>query len=157
MRNSPGPQRRSMAEALPEGHRQRMSLPVERTLEVLDDRWKALLVWHLFWGARPFSELMRVTAGITRKTLRRELGDMEASGLVRREVCPGTGRRAEYSLTGFGQTLKPIVGAMYEWGLAYRPRPAQAVAASAPRPFQLVDHRKPRSTRESHEEHPSDL
>jgi DNA-binding HxlR family transcriptional regulator len=91
--------------------------PVEATLEVVGDRWKALVVWHLFWGARPFCELMRQSPGITKKTLRRVLVEMEGLGLVWKEVRPGPERKAEYTLTPFGQTLKPVVGAMYEWGL----------------------------------------
>jgi DNA-binding HxlR family transcriptional regulator len=120
-----------------------MALPVEHALEVLDDRWKPLLVWHLFWGGRPFSELMRVTSGITRKTLRRELGAMEASGLVRRELQPGGGRRALYSLTAFGETLKPVVGAMYEWGLAHRPRAMTLAPRPSLRPFPFVSRVNP--------------
>jgi len=89
--------------------------PLEATLHVLDGRWKALLVWHLFWEARPFCELMRRMPGITKKCLRRELAEMERDGLVCRTV-----RRegsAAYALTPLGETLKPIVGGMYEWGL----------------------------------------
>src|SRR6188474_1375209 len=56
--------------------------PVEVTLEVIGDRWKALVVWHLFWGARPFCELMRQTRGISKKNLRRVLVEMEGLGLV---------------------------------------------------------------------------
>jgi DNA-binding HxlR family transcriptional regulator len=77
----------------------------------------ALVVWHLFWGARPFCVLMRQTPGISKKNLRRVLAGMEELGLVRREVRPGGDRKAEYALTPFGETLKPVVGAMYEWGL----------------------------------------
>jgi DNA-binding HxlR family transcriptional regulator len=95
----------------------RARCPVERALAVLDDRWKTLIVWRLFWDARPFCELMRGTAGISKKTLRRQLADMERHGLVRRRLRPGGRRRAEYSLTPFGETLKPIVGQIYEWGL----------------------------------------
>ena len=91
--------------------------PVEVTLEVIGDRWKALVVWHLFWGARPFCELMRHTSGISKKNLRRVLVEMEGLGLVWKEVRPGAERKAEYTLTPFGETLKPVVGAMYEWGL----------------------------------------
>jgi DNA-binding HxlR family transcriptional regulator len=90
--------------------------PVEAALDVLD-RWKALIVWHLFWGARPFCELMRSTEGISKKTLRWELAEMERHGLVRKQVRSGTNRKAEYSLSPLGESLKPIVAAMYEWGL----------------------------------------
>jgi len=94
------------------------SHPVELTLGALEGRFRLLIVWQLFWGARPYTELMRNISGITEKTLRRELAEMEKLGLIRRELRPGSGRRAEYFLTPLGQTLKPLVGAMYEWGLS---------------------------------------
>jgi DNA-binding HxlR family transcriptional regulator len=94
-----------------------MRCPVEAALQVLDDRWKTLIVWRLFWGARPFCELMRGTSGISKKTLRRQLSELERHGLVHRRLRPGGRRRAEYSLTPFGDTLKPIVGQIYQWGL----------------------------------------
>lgn len=101
-------------EALPV---RRARCPVERALRVLDDPWKTVIVWRLFWSARPFCELMRETAGISKKTLRRQLADMERHGLVRRRLRPGGRRRAEYALTPFGETLKPVVSQIYEWGL----------------------------------------
>ncbi len=90
--------------------------PLEVTLGVLDGRWKPLLIWQLFWGARPFCELMRRMPGMTKKRLRRELADMERQGLVRRIVSPDS-RKAGYGLTLLGESLKPVVGGMYEWGL----------------------------------------
>lgn len=104
--------------------------PLEATLEVMDDRWKTLIVWRLFWGAKPFCELMRCTRGLTKKTLRHALAEMERHGLVRKEVRFGQGRRAEYALTPYGETLKPIVGAMYEWGLQHGLTPMPGSAPS---------------------------
>lgn len=108
-------------------------LPLEVTLGVLDDRWKALLVWQLFWGARPFCELMRRMRGITKKALRRQLADMERRGLVHRTVSPDGNRKASYSLTPLGETLKPIVGGMYEWGLKFAAPSLRAPARPAMR------------------------
>ncbi|HXK09944.1 MAG TPA: helix-turn-helix domain-containing protein [Vicinamibacteria bacterium] len=100
--------------------------PIERTLEVLRGPFRPLILWALFWGARPFSELMRHVPEVTKKALRRELADMERLGLVRREVREGSNRRAEYSLSPLGETLRPVVGAMYEWGLlCLQPRRSQ--------------------------------
>ena len=92
--------------------------PLEVTLGILDGRWKPLLIWQLFWGARPFCELMRRMPGMTKKRLRRELEEMERQGLVRRTVSPEN-RKASYGLTPLGETLKPVVGGMYEWGLRF--------------------------------------
>ena len=72
-------------------------------------------------------ELMRLTTGISKKSLRQALVEMERHGLVRREVRRGATRRAEYALTPLGESLKLVVGTMYEWGLKQqlaRPRPA---------------------------------
>jgi DNA-binding HxlR family transcriptional regulator len=44
---------------------------------------------------------------------------MERHGLVARQVRFSGSRKAEYALTPYGETLKPIVGAMYEWGLQH--------------------------------------
>jgi DNA-binding HxlR family transcriptional regulator len=90
--------------------------PMEVTLQALEGR-RPLIVWHLFWGARSFSELMRSIPGITKKVLRRELAEMERQAIVSREVRLGGNRKADYSLTPLGQSLKPVVAAMYEWGL----------------------------------------
>ena len=98
--------------------------PLEVALAAIGDGYKAHLVWQLFWGARPFCHLMRRIPGITRKALRSRLGEMERAGLVTRRVMDGGPRRAEYRLTPLGESLKPIVGGMYEWGLRYASRPA---------------------------------
>src|SRR5215510_1935767 len=55
--------------------------PLEATLEVMDGRFKTLIVWHLFWGGRSFGQLMRSTAGLTKKGLRQQLAEMEQHGI----------------------------------------------------------------------------
>lgn len=104
--------------------------PLEAALDVVGDRRRLLIVWHLFWGPKPFCDLMRNTAGITKKALRQALVEMESRGLVRRDVRFGAGRKADYSLTPLGETLKPIVASLYEWGLYLRRLPVAAVPSS---------------------------
>jgi DNA-binding HxlR family transcriptional regulator len=106
--------------------------PLEVTLDILDGRWRPLLIWQLFWGARPFCELMRRMPGMTKKRLRRELEEMERQGLVRRTVSPPD-RKADYSLTPLGESLKPVVGGMYEWGLRFVAPALRAPARPAAR------------------------
>ncbi len=96
--------------------------PLERALAVLDGP-ATLIVWRLFWGARPFCDLLRHVPGVSRKALRSHLVQMERRGLVTRRLRAEAPRRAEYGLTPLGETLKPIVGGMYEWGLVFGPRP----------------------------------
>jgi len=106
-------------------------------LDVLD-RSTVLLAWHLFWGARPFCELMRQRVAISKKQLRKDLAEMERRGLVRRQV--GAGDTPVYGLTALGESLKPFLTELYEWGLrnaflALPPsRPARAPVVPALRP-----------------------
>jgi DNA-binding HxlR family transcriptional regulator len=106
--------------------------PLEVTLDFLGDRQKTIIVWHLFWGARPFCELMRLIDGISRKSLRQALAEMERHGLVRREVRRAANRKAEYSLTPTGESLKLVVGAMYEWGLQRQQARSRPAASFSP-------------------------
>jgi hypothetical protein len=64
----------------------RSRTPIELTVEVLRGPFRPLIVWGLFWGPRPFSELMRHVPDVTKRALRRELVEMERIGLVVRDV-----------------------------------------------------------------------
>lgn len=49
-----------------------------------------------------------------------QLRDMEDAGLVARRVYPEVPPRVEYSLTETGQSLRPIIEAMWAWGEQYQ-------------------------------------
>lgn len=91
--------------------------PVEITLGALRGRIRPLVVWSLFWGPRSLSELTEAIPGQTASAVRRTLGGMERSGLVRIEAQGGPTRQLRFGLTPHGETLKPVVAVMYEWGL----------------------------------------
>lgn len=122
---------RSAALAAPAAVRPaREKTPIELTLEVLHGPFRPQIVWGLFWGARAFSELMRHVPDVSKRALRRELAELERIGVVVRDVLPDSNRRAFYSLSPLGETLRPVVGAMYEWGLLLA-RPRRQPAARA--------------------------
>jgi DNA-binding HxlR family transcriptional regulator len=91
--------------------------PAERTLDIIGGRWKVLILWQLFQGERRFSELFRALDGITQKMLTQQLRELEKDGIVHRQVYPQIPPKVEYSLTSLGESLKPVVEAMCEWGL----------------------------------------
>jgi DNA-binding HxlR family transcriptional regulator len=92
--------------------------PAETTLDVIGGRWKVPILWHLFKGTLRFSELRRGLEGITQKMLTQQLRELESDGIVNRKVYPQVPPKVEYSLTGEGQSLKPVVEAMCKWGKA---------------------------------------
>lgn len=58
--------------------------------------------------------------------LTQQLRELEADGIVHREVYLEVPPRVEYSLTSHGQTLRPALQALYAWGqLQTDPPPAR--------------------------------
>ena len=98
---------------------ERASCPVERTLEVIGGRWKVLILRELFQGVRRFGQLHRALHGITQKMLTQQLREMEEDGIIHREVYLQVPPKVEYSLTPLGESLKPIIDAMHEWGVRH--------------------------------------
>lgn len=94
--------------------------PVETTLTLISDKWKVLIVRDLLTGTKRFGELRRSLDGISQKVLTDQLRQMETDGLVARTVYAEVPPRVEYALTPLGQSLKPIMDAMWAWGEAYK-------------------------------------
>lgn len=91
-------------------------LPVERSLGVLSGRWKGVIVFVLADGPHRTSELERRIAGISQKVLIEQLRALEEHGLVSRRAIAGDHQGVEYQLTDLGESLRPIVASLIEWG-----------------------------------------
>ena len=104
--------------------------PVETTLTLISSKWKVLILRDLLTGTKRFGELHRSLGGVSQKVLTAQLREMEDSGLLTRTVYPEVPPRVEYALTALGDSLRPILDAMWDWGTAYqadsRAREAQA-------------------------------
>jgi DNA-binding HxlR family transcriptional regulator len=97
-----------------------MECPIEVTVNLLGDKWKVLIVRNLLLrGTQRFGELNKGINGVSQKMLTQQLRQLETDGLIARKVYPEVPPRVEYSLTEFGQTLKPIFQAMHNWGTGY--------------------------------------
>ena len=94
--------------------------PVETTLMLIDDKWKVLILRDLLPGTKRFGELKKSIGSVSQKVLTSQLRDMEAKGLVHRQVYAEVPPRVEYSLTELGQSLKPVLDALWAWGEGYK-------------------------------------
>lgn len=94
--------------------------PVATTVSLIGSKWKLLIMRNLL--ARPwrFNELKKDLEGISQKVLTDSLRSMEQDGLVIRTDYQEVPPRVEYSLSPLGQSMKPIILAMEEWGNAYK-------------------------------------
>lgn len=94
--------------------------PVETTLMLIGDKWKVLILRDLMPGTKRFGELRKSIGSVSQKVLTAQLRDMEKNGLVSRRVYAQVPPRVEYSLTGLGKSLKPVLDAMWAWGEVYK-------------------------------------
>ncbi len=89
---------------------------VETSIDVLAGKWKILILWYLKDGKKRFNELQKLLPRATQKMLIQKLRELEYDKLVHREVYPVVPPKVEYSLTSYGESLKPILKQLYIWG-----------------------------------------
>lgn len=93
--------------------------PVAITVNLIGYKWKLLIIRELLTGTKRFSELHKGVDGISEKVLTENLRRMEDDGLINRKVYPVVPPKVEYSLSELGDTLRPIIDVMGEWGTSY--------------------------------------
>ena len=94
--------------------------PVETTLSILENKWRILILRDLLTGTKRFGELKKSIGNISQRSLTMNLRFMEDCKIVNRKVFPEVPPRVEYSLTEVGESLKPILKAMEDWGNNYK-------------------------------------
>jgi DNA-binding HxlR family transcriptional regulator len=89
--------------------------PTRKVLDLIGDKWTALIVGLLEDGPKRFSELQRTIVGISQKMLTQTLRNLERDGLVNRTIYPEVPPRVEYTLTPLGETLCAPLSAVRDW------------------------------------------
>lgn len=94
--------------------------PVATTVSLIGSKWKLLILRNLL--ARPwrFNELKKSLEGISQKVLTDSLRSMEEDGIIIRTVYPEVPPHVEYSLSELGESMRPILMSMQEWGNNYK-------------------------------------
>ncbi|MEV7613744.1 helix-turn-helix domain-containing protein [Streptomyces sp. NPDC089799] len=89
---------------------------IDAAMGVIGGKWKVLVLWALDERPRRFGELRRMVEGVTEKVLAAQLRELEADGIVHREVYDEVPPRVEYSLTPLGTELNEALAPLGEWG-----------------------------------------
>ena len=85
----------------------------EQALEKIGGKWKMPILWRLnLKDAWRYSDLKRDLDPISHKMLSRQLRELEADGLIHRELYPVVPPKVEYSLTDIGKKALPAVKAL---------------------------------------------
>lgn len=93
--------------------------PVTATMQLIGGKWKIIILWAISNDVHRFGELQRAIPSITKKMLTSELRALERDGFINRKVYPVVPPKVEYSITPLGDTLRPVLGAMGDWGQQY--------------------------------------
>lgn len=89
--------------------------PIERTVQVIGGKWKPMILYYLYEDKKRISELQRLIPDASRRMLTQHLRELEADGIIHREVYPEVPPRVEYWPTALGYSLRPVLVSMLEW------------------------------------------
>ena len=94
--------------------------PVATTVQMIGSKWKLLIMRNLLVRPWRFNELKKDLEGISQKVLTDSLRSMEDDGIIIRTVYPEVPPRVEYFLSELGESMRPIIKSMEQWGLDYK-------------------------------------
>jgi DNA-binding HxlR family transcriptional regulator len=86
------------------------------SMEVLGGKWKLLIVAELFKTKKRYSELKRAIPEISEKMLISSLQELEYHNIVIRTVVEAIPPQVEYSLSGYGQSVRSVLETLFVWG-----------------------------------------
>jgi DNA-binding HxlR family transcriptional regulator len=89
--------------------------PVELSLQLLGGKWKTVILARLKERSLRYGELRALIPQLTDKVLTERLADLTELGLIERV---GGKRDGGYRLSARGESLRPILQALYDWGSA---------------------------------------
>ena len=94
--------------------------PVATTVQLIGSKWKLLILRNLLVRPWRFNELKSNLEGISQKVLTDSLRSMEEDGIITRTVYPEVPPHVEYALSELGQSMRPIIKSMEEFGINYK-------------------------------------
>lgn len=93
---------------------------VEAALAILGGKWKLKIYKTIrLSGVMRFNEISNAISQISDKTLTAQLKEMEADGLLIRQVYPEVPPKVEYRLTALGKSLADVFTSLDNWGRKY--------------------------------------
>lgn len=90
--------------------------PMVKTINLIGGKWKPVILHMLCEGTLRFGEIKKQIPPVSQKMLTQQLRELEADGIVHRQVYAEVPPRVEYSMTELGNTLKPVLQGLYAWG-----------------------------------------
>ena len=96
--------------------------PLTAALAAIGGKWKLIIVYSLADSPKHFAALRRIMPGISQKVLTQQLRELMSDGIVHRQPKGAIPAPVEYSLTGYGQSVLPLIEDVRLWGRAHMER-----------------------------------
>lgn len=93
--------------------------PVRAAINVLRGRWKPSILCEISRGPQRYSDLRRTLPQVSAQTMTVQLRELEADGLVIRDVYAEVPVRVEYRLTPLAESLSEVMEQLEAWGERY--------------------------------------
>ena len=92
---------------------------IASAMEIIGNKWTALILRDLAEGTKRFSELEKSVGNINPRTLSQRLDALEQHGIVTKAAAESSPARPAYNLTQKGIDLLPVLQQMAAWGDKY--------------------------------------
>ena len=90
--------------------------PVELAIDVLNGKWKTVILARLKEGPHRYGELRARIFGMSDKVLTERLRDLEQLGFIKRRAGRNNAKETVYAITDRGESARPVLEALYAWG-----------------------------------------
>src|SRR6059058_5757182 len=84
-------------------------------VELVGRRWTGAILRVLMDGPLRFSEVAQAVPELSDRLLSERMKELEARGIVERNVRPGPPLRVEYQLSRMGRELEPALSELEHW------------------------------------------
>ena len=95
-------------------------------VEIIGRRWSGAILRVMLDGATRFSEIKHAVPDINDRMLSERLKELEAEGLIARNVQATTPVKVEYRLTPMGAALEPVLDTIGHWATSWLELPDTA-------------------------------
>lgn len=108
------------AELKPKAECQSKMKGVRDALDVINGKWKLIIIISIMDGNNRFGEIEKSIPKINPKVLSKELKDLEEHKLIKRTVQDDYPVVIKYSVTEYVNSLGKVLDALHEWGVNHR-------------------------------------
>jgi len=95
---------------------EKIKCPVTAAIAIIGGKWKPIILYILTEDVHRFGQIKKRLPHITQKMLTQMLRELETNRVINRKVYAEVPPKVEYSLAELGETLRPVLDLLHQWG-----------------------------------------